>query len=194
MPDFNSESPIIKATVWTARLVGIDGSVKSTTLPYASTLASEAQLDSWANAIGQCSNSGLYSYQGAGVSKSIGKADASVFDEQHGNGVRLILNFERKLDNRVFSPGIPAPDAALFDGGVIAKIPDAGDTQGARIKTLVDAYLAAMNESVTVNEQWVYVNGFSSEARPEERRVIPAGNITEPAAGSASEDPGDAPA
>jgi hypothetical protein len=154
----------------------------------------EAMLDTLASSSAGLSNAGLIRYQGLGITKEIALNQVLIYDEAHGLSDDLIVTFQKEDTLDTWQWRIPAPDAALFNGGVTLK-PGNDAVQGARIVAMLNGVAAVKNVGLVAGEQWEFVSGYLSTSKARERRAVPpVANVAEPPTGSPSDDPAENPA
>lgn len=191
MPGFPVGATVVSTVQdWSFSFIWVDGSKPVRRLTNLVTGVTTTQLDNMAAGIAALSNAGLLRYQGVGISKEIAINSVEISDEAHGIKQDLLLNFQKQNNLDTFQFRIPAPDAALFDGGIILKSLSDSE-QGTRITTAINSILAPKNQGLTEGSLWEFTSGFLSTANSRERRVIPPNaNITEPGVGEDDEGPG----
>lgn len=190
MPDFGTAPVIESLSQISASFIGASGR-RTTTIgsDYATADVTLAEVQAWAEALGQISNAGLYRYQGIGVRREIAVANALIADELHGIERSLVLVFQKGDTLETARFNVPAPDASLFVGRFQMRALDDVD-QGARLTAAVTAYSNIINVATpAAGTAWVLVNGFLDNA-PKEVRQSFSENYFEPAAGTPSAGPG----
>lgn len=177
--------PISLTYIW------IDGTKANRRLTGIPSGATEAQMDTLASASAGLSNAGLIKYQGIGIEKEIALSEVLLYDDAHSISDDLVVSFQKEDTLATFEWRIPAPDAALFNGGIVLK-PGDDAVQGTRIVAMLNAVAAIKNVGLSAGALWVYVSGYLSTAKSREKRQLPpVANIQEPPAGSPSEGPGE---
>lgn len=193
MPDFGAVTPVVTAQGVSWTMKGLEGEKARRSISEIGTGVTDAEITAMAVAIGQVSNAGLWRYTGNGKTTEIPEASVTVYDDAHGMGTELILTFQRGTDLDVRQVRIVAPDAALFDNGVVLKAQSDAE-QGTRITNLITTISTVMNKGATGADIYGFQSGYLDKARGAEKRVLPvAANIQEPPAGTPSEGPGDDP-
>jgi hypothetical protein len=194
MPSFPGGATIVeKRPDISLTYIWLDGTRATRHVPDIAAAVSEAQMDTLASASAGLSNAGLIRYQGVGVSKEIALNSVLIYDEAHSISDDLVVTFQKEDTLDTWQYRIPAPDAALFVGGITLK-PGNDAVQGTRIVAMLNAVSAVRNVGLTSGEQWVFVSGYLSTAKAKERRAVPpVANIEEPPAGTPSDDPAETP-
>lgn len=190
MPAF-TVAPLETVQNFSISFMGIEGKKVTRSIRVGATFT-EAMLDALEDALGGLSNAGVYRVQGAGVKKEVAYSNVLVYDEAHSLGVDLIFTFQNdaNLETRQFF--LPAPDAALFSNGVVLKPAD-DPVQGTRILAAITALGNAFNTDGVAGD-WLFVSGYLSTAKSEEKRYVPnAEGVAEPPAGTPADDPAETP-
>jgi hypothetical protein len=180
MPGWRGETPVVTGSGVTFYFIGASGARRSTGLSRIATSVTVAELDTLADALGGATNMGLFKWSGSGVTKYISPGNATVYDEAYSEGESLVMTFTNINSQNTYSPRIPAPEAAMFDGVLL-------DESNAKASALITAYQTILNE---LEAGWQLTKAYVSTAKPKERRSLP--NIVEPGTGSPEEPPASA--